>query len=138
MSQTDYIKLKKTTRILEDLSNAGSTIESNQYTIFKSYNIQTTVDNTSCLYNRLMLPNTQIVFDIEKNKDCFAEFAMCNGTNNRSNRRPLNEQQMTCFPVMKAPGRTIPKYDKKKPELRCTPVKIKCVCISGRCACEST
>ncbi len=137
MSQTDYINFKKTTRILEDISKAGSTIESNQYTTFKSYNIQTTVENNNHLYNRLPLPNTQTIFGMEKKNGCFSEFIICTGTNNRTNRIPLNEQQSTCFPIMKAPGRTVPKYDKKKPESRCVPLKLKCICISGRCACES-
>lgn len=138
MSQTDYINFKKTTRLLNDISDLSSTVDSNQYTLFKSYNAQTTIANDSILYNRLLLPGTHTVFGVDKTKGCFAEFTMCVNTNNRDNRRPLNERQATCFPVMKAPGRTVPRYDKKPPELRCPLTKLKCVCISGRCACETT
>lgn len=135
MSYGDYLNYKKTIRILKELDKMDSTLESDIYTRFKSFNSQTTVVNDSVMFNKLNLSNKpQIVFDMEKSVDGCPNFDLCDSSV-RVNRKPLDPSQSTCFPVMKAPGRSVPKY-LKKPKERCATLLLRCRCISAHCSCE--
>jgi hypothetical protein len=135
MSYGDYLNYKKTIHILKELDKMDSTLDSDIYTRFKSFNLQTTVVNTSVMFNKLTLVNKpQIVFDMEKSVDGCPQFDLCDSSG-RVNRKPLDGSQSTCFPVMKAPGRSVPKY-LKKPKERCAPLSLKCRCVDEYCSCE--
>ena len=135
MSYGDYLNYKKTIRILNELDKMDSTLESDIYTRFKSFNSQTTVVNDSVMFNKLNLSNKpQIVFDMEKSVDGCPNFDTCDSSS-RVNRKPLDPSQSTCFPVMKAPGRSVPKY-LKKPKERCATLLLRCRCVSAHCSCE--
>jgi hypothetical protein len=135
MSYGDYLNYKKTIHILKELDKMDSTLDSDIYTRFKSFNSQTTVVNDTMLFNTLSLSNKpQIVFGMEKSVDEAPKFDLCNSSS-RVNRKPLDPSQSTCFPVMKAPGRSVPKY-LKKPKERCEIVPLKCNCVSEYCSCE--
>ena len=132
MSYGDYLNYKKTIHILKELEKMDSTLDSDIYTRFKSFNLQTTVVNDSILFNKLNIANKpQIVFDMEKSVDGCPRFDLCS----RVNRKPLDGTQSTCFPVMKAPGRSVPKY-LKKPKERCATLLLRCKCIGVNCDCE--
>jgi hypothetical protein len=134
MSYSDYLNFKKTTHILKELDKLDSTLDSDIYTRFKSFNLQTTIVNDNMMFNKLSLTNKpQIVFDIEKSVVNCPEFNLCDSSS-RVNRKPLNAFQSTCFPIMKAPGRSVPKY-LKKPKERCANTLLSCKCVSSYCEC---
>ena len=135
MSYGDYLNYKKTTHILKELEKMDSTLDSTIYTQLKSFNLQTTVVNDSELFNKLTSANKpQIVFGMEKSiADC-PKFDLCNSSS-RANRKPLDGSQSSCFPVMKAPGRSVPTYV-KKPKEPCASLILKCKCVSEYCSCE--
>lgn len=135
MSYSDYLNYKKTIHVLKELDKMDSTLDSDIYTRFKSFNLQTTVVNNSMLFNKLKLDNKpQVIFGIETAVDGCPQFDLCDSSN-RVNRKPLDASQSTCFPVMKAPGRSVPKY-LKKPKERCSGLLLRCACVSSYCSCE--
>lgn len=130
MSYTDYLNFKKTTYMLKNLDELDSTIDSNTYTRLKSF--KTTVIND----NKLIIVNKpQLVYDIEHSIIDCPKFDLCN-SNLSINRKPLSEIQSSCFPVMKAPGRSVPNF-LKKPKERCAIVQLKCKCLDSYCFCEN-
>lgn len=134
MSYSDYLSYKKTVHLLKELEKFDSTLDSDIYTQFKSFNIQTVVVNNSVLLNKLTLSNKpQIVFGIETSVDSCPQFDLCDSSS-RVNRKPLDLTQSTCFPVMKAPGRSVPKY-LKKPKERCSHMTLSCTCVASYCTC---
>jgi hypothetical protein len=134
MSYSDYLSYKKTVRILKELEEFDSTLDSDTYTRFKSFNLQTGVVNNSMLFNRLTLSNKpQVVFGIERSVGGCPQFDLCDSSS-RVNRKPLDLVQSTCFPVMKAPGRAVPKY-LKKPNVRCSRIALSCNCVASYCTC---
>jgi len=68
MSQSDYIKFKKTGIQLQNRLNRPSsdTLTASQYTTFIDYNTETMVLNTSINYGKQTIPNNVIqVFDMK-------------------------------------------------------------------------
>jgi hypothetical protein len=127
MSQSDYIKFKKTSHLLTKLADYDPIFAPTEYMAGMDYNLETTISNTKQLNNLLTPMGTQIVFGMEKiiGVNC-PTFILCTGTNNRVNRRPLDAGQMECFPVMKAPGLSVPSvkpnfnsYVRKNYRVRC-------------------
>lgn len=139
MSQSDYLKHKKNGTILKDsLSTMPSVLNPRDYLNFKQHNLVNTMTNTKTTFNKLKPENiTNRVFDIERTTTNCTEFA-CTQTHLRPNRKPLTAIQGSCFPIMKAPGRSVPTYYNgstlKKPErnncVEClkTPLKRACNC----------
>jgi len=109
MSQSDYLRFKKTSRLLKDQADFAPILSPSDYMAYIDYNLQTTIQNTKQTNNLLALPGKQMVFDMEitSGPNC-PTFILCNETNLRANRRDLDECQNTCFPIMKAPGRSVP------------------------------
>ena len=109
MSQSDYIKLKKTSRLLKDQADYDPVFAPSEYMAGKDFNLETTIINTKQTNNKLNPPGKQVVFGMERTTggNC-PTFTLCTGTNTRINRRPLDVSQMECFPIMKAPGRSVP------------------------------
>ena len=89
MSQSDYIRYKKTTNELVEVRKLDSILASQDYITFKQYTLESTVINTSPTFNKLALPGQRIVFGIERKiSNCpIVNFAICNRTNLRPNRR---------------------------------------------------
>jgi len=115
MSQSDYIKYKKDFTVLSiDASlNFLPVINSQNYTDYKGFVLENTVIPTvnhpkKIIYNSIQNPNSQIVFDMIKNKskvenmgtkitNC-PSFLMCNKTNKRLNKVPLSKVYFTPTP----------------------------------------
>lgn len=112
MSQSDYLKFKKTGTILkENPTSLPGVLHSDDYTLFKEYRLQTTIENSKPTYNKLALPNKKVIFDMELDASgSCPTFLLCSDTNTRSNRKPTLAYQQLCFPIMKAPGRSVPTY----------------------------
>ena len=126
MSQSDYIKYKKTGVQLKDLARQSPILSPRIYTAFKDYNLENNIINTTINYNKLIPTNTQIVFDIERKPTNCPTFILCNGTQARSNRRPILYTQFR--PTY------LPKYV-KHPENPHTNYTIKCKCKNTKCVC---
>ena len=89
MSQSDYIRYKKTTNQLKEVQKLDPILASQDYITFKQYTLESTVINTSPTLNQLALSGDTIVFGIERNiQGCpITNFTMCNLTNLRANRK---------------------------------------------------
>lgn len=109
MSQSDYIKFKKTSRLLKDQADYDPVFAPSEYMAGEDFNLETTVSNTKQLNNMLRPSDKQLVFGMERTigGNC-PTFTLCTGTNGRANRRLLDAGQTECFPVMKAPGLSVP------------------------------
>jgi hypothetical protein len=108
MSQSDYIRFKKTSRLLKDPADFNPVFAPSEYISGKEYNLETTVPNTKQTNNQLTPTGSHNVFGMDIIAGCTPTFILCTGTNMRENRRALDASQSECFPVMKAPGRSVP------------------------------
>ena len=98
MSQSDYIKYKRvaTQLKIDKLSPVLSNVE---YTDFKQYSIENTITNTDTLFNELLPPNTNIIFNMQKNISNCPTFLVCINTNSRGHRVPMGNSYFTPRPV---------------------------------------
>jgi hypothetical protein len=130
MSQSDYIKLKKTSMILKN-NELPPVLTPEDYTDFVQYNLETTVTNTKKSYSRLLLPGNRDIFDMEKNVSGCVGFILCTNTNERPN-RVLNTA--VAYPYSPTPTK---KYIKNVPypPCPCSVNKPKKYIKSHPCAC---
>ena len=77
MSQSDYIKFKKTAQVLKSQSDLENVLSSNEYTNFKTFILGNTTNNELLTYRQLQI-ETQVT-------KC-ASFPFCKGTEKRANR----------------------------------------------------
>lgn len=143
MSQSDYIKLKRTATNLKEPAKHAAIYNSTDYTEFKEYSLEKTITSTKPTYNQLRsrVPGTNTIFDIEKKVSGCPNFIVCTGTEERPNRRPLDATQQSCFPVMKPPGRPMPRLLNtitKKPFPNTKKYRMICKCKNTSCVCEET
>ena len=140
MSQSDYIKLKRTTINLKEQAKHAAVYNSTDYTDFKEYSLEKTITNLKPTYNQLRVPGSKTIFDMEKKLSGCADFILCTGTDARENRRPLDATQQSCFPVIKPPGRPMPRLLNsvtKKPIIISRKYRMECKCKNVSCVCES-
>ena len=97
MSQSDYIKFKKTRNKLYDLKKFPSVLESRDYTDFIQYGTETTIIGNTFLkpqLNQLIPIGKTTIFDMQVNVNCpfmsvvdpSNSFITCQNTNKRINR----------------------------------------------------
>ena len=96
MSQSDYIRFKRTATVLRNTAELPPVLEPEDYTSFETYNLETTVPNTKNAFSRLYLSGQQRMFDIDKSVSGCATFPLCINTNTRAN-RVLNTAQRITF-----------------------------------------
>jgi hypothetical protein len=120
MSQGDYIKRKQISyKLIGDgtttggikgngLLNYNSVLDSKDYIDFKKYSLEGSIKSSTLMLNNLIVPNKTNIFDMVIDVSNCPNFIVCNATDTRSNRKPLQSFQQTCEPVMKAPARTVP------------------------------
>jgi hypothetical protein len=65
MSQSDYIKYKKTSNELKFLQKYPSVLTSGDYTDFNQYSLKNKVINSKLLLNQITLDGKQIIFNME-------------------------------------------------------------------------
>ena len=141
MSQSDYIKLKRTATNLKEPAKHDAIYKSAEYTEFKEYGLENTITNTKLTYNQLRsrVPGSKTIFDIEKKVSNCPVFVAC--TKDRANRRLLDAGQQSCFPVMKPPGILMPRLldsVTKKPFPNTKKYRMICKCKNTSCACVAT
>jgi hypothetical protein len=111
MSQSDYIKYKNiTTRLSVDTNTkTPPVLNSQDYSDYKEYVLENTVQNSKTIYRRITPTNSQVVLNMDKNlslvqnigtstSNC-PSFLLCNNTNSRTNRIPLST--VYCKPTPK-------------------------------------
>lgn len=86
MSQSDYIKYKKTQLLLKDQTKLNKVLNGTQYNDFESYQIETTISNNKNRYSKLVPPNRFVVMNMEKKMTNCPTFLLCRNTQNRPNR----------------------------------------------------
>ena len=65
MSQSDYIKYKKTSNELKFLKKYPSVLTSGDYTDFNQYSLENKVINKKLLSNQITLDGKQVIFNME-------------------------------------------------------------------------
>lgn len=136
MSQSDYIKFKKTGVKLREQTKHDAVYSSTDYTSFVNYSLEKTITNDKPTYNRLVPSSKKTIFGMELKVSTCQDFKVCQGTDTRPNRVLLAPYQTTCFPIMKAPGRTVPRYT-KKPLSNAHKYKMNCKCKNVSCVCTA-
>ena len=149
MSQGDYIKRKQIShKLVGDGSTNGSikgnglldynsVLNAKDYTDFKKYSLESSIQSSTATLNDLVIPNQTKIFDMVMDVSNCPSFIVCNDTDKRVNRQPLKGFQSTCEPVMKAPGRSVPvvwddatkklKYKYAEPSFK----NRSCNCVNG-------
>lgn len=98
MSQSDYIKYKKTQNKLSLLNTFPAVLDSSDYTDFKQYSIETTIIGNTIIkpqLNQLIPPNKTTIFNMQVNTNCsfisiidpLNSFITCRNTNKLINRK---------------------------------------------------
>jgi len=101
MSSGDYTRFKRTGTILKNLVDEPYILDDSEYTDFMNYNLENTVTNTKIVYNKLIQPNHQIVFNMDRTTINCPTFALCKQTNTRSNRKSIISTQAAPRPRVK-------------------------------------
>lgn len=97
MSQSDYIKYKKTSIELKR-NKLPNTFDYDTYNSYKDYSLENSVLNTKTRYNQLIPSGTTLVWNMEKTITNCPTIAMCNNTTSRSNKKsyPENYNENYC------------------------------------------
>jgi hypothetical protein len=123
MSQSDYLKYKKTATILKDASGVPAILESQDYTSYKFYSLGNSISSKNKTLDQLVPSGSKIIFGIEHAKTASCPtFTLCNNTDQRFNR----EKVTTFYDTVKGlPFVTpLPEYVKQP-----TWAKTACYCI---------
>lgn len=99
MSQSDYIKYKKTSTVLKELKKFEPVLSNENYIHFKQYNAVNNIINTETLLNELKPNNMNIVFNMQiKTTNC-PSYSQCNAL--ITNRIPMKDIYFTPKPMKK-------------------------------------
>ena len=100
MSQSDYIKYKKSAVELKNQTFFPPILESDDYTDYKQYATGNNVYNTCQTYNELIPPHKTRLFDIERSylTTC-PTFIVDHDTQTRPNRIPMKQAYAVPVPV---------------------------------------
>jgi len=102
MSQSDYIKYKKINTVLsvDASTNFLPVLNSQDYSDYKEFVLENTIQNTKTLFGRITPSTSQVVLGMDKKKSLVQNmgtsttncpsFLLCNNTNKRLNRVPLS------------------------------------------------
>ncbi len=101
MSSSDYTRFKRTGVILKNLAKESYVLDDSEYTDLMDYNLENTITNSKIIYNRLIPPNRQNVYNMELNVSSCPNFTLCTQTQNRPNRKKLLSCQIAPRPRSK-------------------------------------
>ena len=128
MSQSDYIRYKKTGTLLK-INKLDPVLSNQDYVAYTDFHLENTILNTKTNYNHLKPSTTQMVFNMERpNTTTCSPFLLCEGTDKRPNRVKLFGTQITPKPVRKYVK------DSSNPK---THYKIRCICKNTNCECST-
>lgn len=91
MSQSDYIKHKKASAVLKEVSKLSPVLSPNDYNEYVGYALDKQVSNTKINYSKLVQSGYKRKFsmDLPHTSSC-PNFIICTDTNTRANRVPLS------------------------------------------------
>jgi hypothetical protein len=117
MSQSDYIRHKKLARVMKDTTELSPVLASQEYTAYKEYSLETTIQNHKELYYRFTPEGTQSIFGMYINNapNCIT-YPFCRGTDSRNN-RVLNSENGVYYqpkPMRPIPLKTIKQTQPEK------------------------
>jgi hypothetical protein len=109
MSQSDYIRYKKISNQLLEVSKLNAVLDSRDYTEFKQYYLESNIPISKTTLNKLNLQGYNTIFDINKKiLNCpIDNFTMCNNTNLRDNRVLVTDHRTDAYEVNIYPIKTI-------------------------------
>jgi len=87
MSQSDYIQYRKTSHVLKEAGKLQPVLSSQQYTSFKSYSLENTIQSYRSVYYKMLDDSLVVVYDIPLNNVASCpNINYCQNTNTRPNR----------------------------------------------------
>ncbi len=87
MSQSDYIRHKKLSVELKEISKLAKVLESQKYTAYKEYSLENTIPSVKQVYYRFIPEGTQFVYEmIRNNASNCSDMQFCSNTDSRANR----------------------------------------------------
>lgn len=106
MSQSDYLKHKRSATLLASQSDLEPILTGTQYSNYTRYQLANTITNTKNTYSMLLPTGKQKVFSMEKKVSGCTEFTLCMNTQSRPNRRPIvcNRDCRPVKPYVKQPS----------------------------------
>lgn len=128
MSQSDYIRHKKLSSELKEVSKLSPVLDSQKYTAYKEYSLENTIVSEKNVYYRFIPPGTQFVYEMIRNNagNC-TDMSFCENTNLRDN-RVLNSVNSTRYepkPMRPLALKTIKQTNPEKVSIQ---NNIKCKC----------
>ena len=99
MSQSDYLQRKKLEVELKPANQQKfpNTIETNNYILYKKYNIENSIISTSKLYNQLLQNGRSNIFDMELNPTNCSKYKLCIDTETRPYRKLIYPAAMNPY-----------------------------------------
>lgn len=113
MSQSDYIRYKKVSNQLLEVKKLNPILDSQMYTDFKQYYLESNIVNTKPLLNKLTISGQSVIFDMNKKiTNCpKTNFKMCIGTQTgsqyRQNKVLVTDHRTEAYPVNQYPIKNI-------------------------------
>lgn len=123
MSQSDYLKYKKSAIILKNSGDLPAVFDEQDYISYKRFSIGNSIVDTNKRYDQLVPTGSKILFGMERAKTttCPTTFLLCN-TNQRVN-RVLNKNIVNSgaktFPFVKPIGLYVKQPAYKKTACSC-------------------
>jgi hypothetical protein len=87
MSQSDYLKYKKTATVLKQQSDLSKVLNSQELSEYKMFSLENTIINTIPTKNALVTPGSIRIFNMNKKVTNCPSFQVCTSTNNRVNKK---------------------------------------------------
>lgn len=99
MSQSDYLKYKKTSVILKQQTELPNVLKPSELTEYKSYSLENTIINTKPSYYKLIEDGEVNIFNMVKTVGNCPQFIVCKGTKNRPYRKVGISVATLCQPI---------------------------------------
>jgi len=100
MAQSDYLKQKKMSTILNNVPKLDPVLKSKDYTNLFGYSLDKQISNNKIVHSKLLQSNHQRSFDMDLSHTNLCDgFDICNGTNDRPNRVPLSTIYIQTPPI---------------------------------------
>jgi hypothetical protein len=88
MSQSDYIKYKRTSNELK-YNDYNAVFNTGDYIDLKQYSLENSITNNKLTFNQLTPTGSKRIFNMEKRTTNCPTFRICKSTNLRTNRTPM-------------------------------------------------
>lgn len=86
MSQSDYLRRKRISNVLNLDAAKNPIYRSKQYVDFKQYQLENEITSTNISYRKIVPSDKQIIMNMERNVANCPTFILCSGTSQRPNR----------------------------------------------------